>query len=265
MITNVSIKELSLQQLRMETKIMADILNKRLRRLEKEGIETSSVFYEYTKKYARQGKEFIDWTKKGQVKYITGFKQYDREQMIKIYKAMRKAMSATTSTVSGTKKATAKKAESLKAWFEDTEIELNTKTVNDINDFFKTARENGFLRVYGSDTAMEMIKKGKTVEEVKQRMQKINDISAMQAKGQLPNKQVIKAMTLNAQDFQKWLDQYEVRDYTQGIRRTSNDVIKTDEQRDFDKLSKNVAKQANKQTKEENEIAKISKKLKKNI
>ena len=227
MITNVSIKELSLPQLKMETKIMADILNKRLRRLEKEGIETSSVFYEYTKKYARQGKEFIDWTKKGQVKYITGFKKYDRKQMVQIYKALKKAMSATTSTVSGTKKATAKKAESLKAWFEDTEIELNTKSVNDINDFFKTARENGFLRVYGSDTAMDMIKKGKTIEEVKQRMQKINDISKMQAKGQLPNKQVIKSMTLNDEDFQKWLDKSEVSDYTKALKKETSKMLKS--------------------------------------
>ena len=74
---------------------------------------------------------------------------------------------------------------------------------------------------------MDMIKKGKTVEEVKQRMQKINDISQMQAKGQLPNKQVIEAMTLNDEDFQKWLDKSEVSDYTKALKKETSKMLKS--------------------------------------
>lgn len=265
MITTKTIKELTLQELKLEAKIMADILNKRLRRLEKEGLESSSVFYSYVTRYAREGKEFIDYTKKGQVKYITGFKKYDRNEMIKIYKSMRNAMDATSSTVTGVKKINVKKLNTLKKLFDDVGDSLNDAEIQDINDLFKTARESGFLRTYGSDTVMKMASKGTTIDEVKQRMNQINDVSQKISRGQIPNRQVIKAMTLSQEEFNAWINEKEVSDYTRAVRRTASDVVLTDEQREFKQFSSKVRRNANSLTKEEAEVARISKRLKKNI
>lgn len=265
MINIKSIKELSLAELKMESKIMADILNKRLRRLEKEGLASSSVFYSYVTKYARQGKEFIDYTKKGQVKYITGFKKYNRTEMINIYKNLKAGMVSTTSTVKGTKQAVRKKAQSMQDLFGEV---LDMMNMVDVNDLFKYARESGFLRTYGSDTVEKMLDKNRMINEVRERMEKINDITVRTAKGQLPNSQVINSMSLSDKEFNEWVNKTQKKQdnyLEKKVQRQAERALMTEEEKQFEELEKATKRTARKQIAEESNIANINKNLNKNI
>lgn len=263
---NKPIQEMTLKELKMESKIMADILNKRLRRLEEQNLASSSMFYEYTTNYARQHKQFIDYTKQGKVKYSTGFGKYNRGEMISIYKAMRKATSASTSTVTGTKKALKKKELAIRAYLKDNGFDEHIfLEVSDINELFKTARETGFLNTYGSDTVMKMANSGKSLQTLQDRIKKINDVSNRLSKKQLPNASVVKSMSMSDRDFDKWLDNEETKSFTRAVRATNKRLLQTDEEREFETISRNTARKARTVTKQENEIANISKALNNNL
>ena len=263
---NKPIKEMTLKELKMESKIMADILNKRLRRLEEQGFASSSVFYEYTRKYARQHKEHIDYTKQGKVKYSTGFGKYNRGEMITIYKAMKKAINASTSTVTGTKKALKKKELALRAYLKNNGFDEHIfLEVSDINEIFKTARETGFLNTYGSDTVMKMANTGKNAQTIQDRINKISDVSNLLSKKQLPNASVVKSMSMSDRDFDEWLDSKVTNSYNRAVRATNKRILQTDEERELETISRNTARTARTITKEENEIANISKALNNNL
>ncbi|MBR6675290.1 MAG: hypothetical protein IKL32_05175, partial [Alphaproteobacteria bacterium] len=195
----------------------------------------------------------------------TSFSKFNRGELISIYKSLQSGMKASTSTVSGTKKSIEKKRKTLEKWFDEHELAMAYINVQDINDIFKTARETGFLNTYGSDTVMKMANSGKNVATVQDRIRRIDDVSDKLKKGQIANSKVLKSMQLNDRDFQAWLDEQEMSDYTRALRRTNANAVKTDEQREFDKLSSKTKRNANALTKEENEIATISKRLNKNL
>ena len=179
---------------------------------------------------------------------------------------MKKAINASTSTVTGTKKALKKKELALRAYLKNNGFDEHIfLEVSDINEIFKTARETGFLNTYGSDTVMKMANTGKNAQTIQDRINKISDVSNLLSKKQLPNASVVKSMSMSDRDFDEWLDSKVTNSYNRAVRATNKRILQTDEERELETISRNTARTARTITKEENEIANISKALNNNL
>lgn len=107
------------QTLREETEVqlrsLAKRMNQRLRQLEQSGLTQASKAYGRIELWAyNQSKEFITTTKKGEIKFKTSTKNRTTRQLQAQVRQMEIFANASTSTVSGIKKAYKKSYESFK-------------------------------------------------------------------------------------------------------------------------------------------------------
>ena len=95
----------SLADLKEEVERRAKRANQRLREIEKQGLEESSLAYRAIERYVYDKKAGYKTTREGHIAFSRSYKEMTREQLQQLYYETGRFLEATTSTVSGYKSA----------------------------------------------------------------------------------------------------------------------------------------------------------------
>lgn len=145
----------------------AKAANRRLRSLEKSGVENASAAYRQIRTYSRDDREFMGTTKNGEFKFRTDVSKMDKETL------QREALEldtflfrAKTSTVKGVKDQYKRIKEAIgRQDINDTKTQrvmdyFNNMSMEDFNEFWENQSMSIMIDMYGSDEVVKLIKEG---------------------------------------------------------------------------------------------------------
>lgn len=145
--------------------------NQRLRQLEKEGLDKSSLAYKYAEKKAFDDSKLFTTTKKGEIKFTTKVAKLTKEEKMRLEKELTKFLEAKTSTVTGIKKATEK---SRKKYEQLVGRELSPEEYNQLFtdsamknlwDSYGSQQVSKYIKEQGFDRAKQLARKVQEYEE----------------------------------------------------------------------------------------------------
>ena len=141
--------------------------NRRLRSLEKSGVENASAAYRQIRTYSRDNREFMGTTKNGEFKFRTDVSKMDKETL------QREALEldtfifrAKTSTVKGVKDQYKRIKEAIgRQDINDTKTQrvmdyFNKMSMEEFNEFWENQSMSVMIDMYGSDEVVKLIKEG---------------------------------------------------------------------------------------------------------
>ena len=164
---SISQRNIGEDKLRTLVSDYAKTANKRLRNLEKAGVENASAAYRQIRTYSRDSRSFMGTTKNGEFKFRTDVKKMSREEL------QREAMEldtflfrAKTSTVRGVKDQYKRIKEAIgRQDINDTKTQrvmdyFNNMSMEEFNEFWENQSMSVMIEMYGSDEVVKLIKEG---------------------------------------------------------------------------------------------------------
>lgn len=145
----------------------AKAANKRLRNLEKAGVDNASAAYRQIRTYSRDNREFMGTTKNGEFKFRTDVRKMDKRTLMKEAMELDTFLfRAKTSTVRGVKEHYERiKASIGRQNINDTKTKrvmdyFNNMSMEEFNEFWENQSMTVMIEMYGSDEVIKLIKEG---------------------------------------------------------------------------------------------------------